>query len=83
MSDVGTIEISQFPLEDLLHLVHSWIVPHLDHPVVDLPHVHMVDHFIGLNSAFASFLRLMGIELLSVRRSVKNVENVSDHGGSR
>lgn len=83
MANVCTVEIAQLALEDLLHLVYSWVVSDLDHPVMDLSHVHLQNYFICLNATLAPHLRLTEVvELFAMRRGVKDVEDVTKHGGA-
>lgn len=82
MSDVSAVKVTHLSLEFSLHHIYSWIVPHLYQSIVDLPHVDLVQYLLCLQTTLASILRLAGTELFSMRRSIKDMEDVAESGTS-
>lgn len=82
LRNVRTVEVDQLALQDLLCPVDPCVVPDLDHPVVDLPHVDLVRHLVGGLAAGAALLEFVVVELLAMGGCVEDVEDVSEHGGA-
>ena len=80
MANVSTVEVTQLTLENALHLIDSRVVPNLNHTVVNLLIVHLLKDIVCLDTTLATFLSLtVVIELLSMRLSIQNMENIAEH----
>ena len=83
MTNVGAVEVTHLPLENCLSVVNTRVVSHLNHSVVDLPHVNLVKDGVSFNTTFAALLRLTAPKFFPVGRSIEDVEDVAKHGGTR